>query len=52
MPLKRKGKPDDVAGLVAYLISDEASYITGETIKVDGGLILYGANEDPNGGLF
>lgn len=52
VPLKRKGKPDDVAGLVAYLISDEASYITGETIKVDGGLILYGANEDPNGGLF
>lgn len=52
IPLKRKGKPDDVAGLVAYLISEDGSYITGETIKVDGGLILYGPNEDPNGGIF
>lgn len=52
IPLKRKGKPDDVASLVEYLLSDEAGYITGETIKVDGGLILYGPNEDPNGGLF
>ncbi|MCF7927146.1 MAG: SDR family oxidoreductase [Candidatus Izimaplasma sp.] len=52
VPLKRKGKPADVAGLVNYLVSDEASYITGETIKIDGGLILYGPNENPNGGLF
>ncbi|MCR3906482.1 MAG: SDR family oxidoreductase [Tenericutes bacterium] len=52
IPLKRKGKPDDVAGLVEYLVSDDASYITGETIKVDGGLILYGPNERPNGGQF
>ncbi|MDI6452825.1 SDR family NAD(P)-dependent oxidoreductase [Peloplasma aerotolerans] len=52
IPLKRKGKPDDVAGLVEFLISDDASYITGETIKVDGGLILYGPNERPNGGQF
>lgn len=52
IPLKRKGKPEDVASLVEYLVSDDASYITGETIKVDGGLILYGPNEDPNGGLF
>ena len=52
VPLRRKGKPDDVAGLVAYLVSDDASYITGETIKVDGGLILYGPNEDPEGGLY
>ncbi len=47
VPLKRRGKPDDVAGLVNYLISDEAEYITGETIRVDGGLILYGPNESP-----
>jgi NAD(P)-dependent dehydrogenase (short-subunit alcohol dehydrogenase family) len=52
IPLKRKGTPDDVAGLVQFLISDDASYITGETIKVDGGLILYGPNENPNGGRF
>jgi NAD(P)-dependent dehydrogenase (short-subunit alcohol dehydrogenase family) len=52
IPLKRKGKPDDVASLVQYLASDEASYITGETIKVDGGLILYGPNEDPKGGRY
>jgi NAD(P)-dependent dehydrogenase (short-subunit alcohol dehydrogenase family) len=52
VPMKRKGKPDDVAGLVEYLVSEDASYITGETIKVDGGLILYGPNEDPNGGKY
>ena len=45
VPLKRRGKPDDVAGLVNYIISDEAEYITGETIRVDGGLILYGPDE-------
>lgn len=47
VPLKRRGKPDDMAGLVNYLISDEAEYITGETIRVDGGLILYGPDETP-----
>lgn len=52
IPLKRMGKPDDIAGIVSYLVSDEASYITGVTIRVDGGLILYGPNEDPDGGLF
>lgn len=50
IPLGRAGKPDDVAGLIHYLISDEASYITGETIKVDGGLILYGPDESNKGG--
>lgn len=52
IPLKRKGKPEDVANLVNYLISDEAEYITGETVKVDGGLILYGPNEKSEGGPF
>jgi 3-oxoacyl-[acyl-carrier protein] reductase len=40
IPLGRLGKPEDVAGLVAFLCSEEASYITGQTIRVDGGLVM------------
>jgi meso-butanediol dehydrogenase/(S,S)-butanediol dehydrogenase/diacetyl reductase len=40
IPMKRAGKAEDVAGLVAFLASDDASYITGQTINVDGGLIM------------
>ena len=36
-PLKRMGTPGEVAGVVAFLASDKASYITGETVYVDGG---------------
>ena len=36
-PLGRMGNPDEVAGVVAFLASEDASYITGETIYVDGG---------------
>jgi NAD(P)-dependent dehydrogenase (short-subunit alcohol dehydrogenase family) len=39
-PLKRLGRPEDVAGLVWFLLSDEAAWITGQTIVVDGGLML------------
>ena len=39
IPLGRLGTPDDVAGLVAYLASDDASYITGSTFVIDGGLM-------------
>jgi NAD(P)-dependent dehydrogenase (short-subunit alcohol dehydrogenase family) len=39
IPLGRPGKPEDVAALVAFLVSDEASYITGDTIYVDGGAL-------------
>ncbi|MEL6425336.1 MAG: SDR family oxidoreductase, partial [Pseudomonadota bacterium] len=36
-PLKRIGEPRDIANTVAFLASDKAKYITGETIYVDGG---------------
>lgn len=39
IPLGRMGTPDDVAGLVAFLVSDDATYITGSTFVVDGGLM-------------
>jgi 3-oxoacyl-[acyl-carrier protein] reductase len=37
IPLRRMGKPEDIANVVAFLVSDDASYITGETIYVSGG---------------
>ena len=37
VPLKRMGKPQDIAPAVAFLLSDEASYITGHNLMVDGG---------------
>jgi glucose 1-dehydrogenase len=39
IPLGRMGEPADVAGVVAFLASDDASYVTGSTIVVDGGLL-------------
>ncbi|MBL1076458.1 SDR family oxidoreductase [Nocardia sp. 2] len=41
-PMKRLGAPEDVAGLVAFLVSDQAAWITGETVRVDGGLLATG----------
>ena len=40
IPMKRVGKANDVAGLVAFLASEDAAYITGQTINVDGGLFM------------
>ncbi len=39
IPLKRLGRPEDVAGVAAFLASPDADYITGSTIRVDGGLL-------------
>jgi 3-oxoacyl-[acyl-carrier protein] reductase len=41
-PLKRLGEPQDVAGAVAYLLSSDASWVTGRTLVLDGGLTLTG----------
>jgi meso-butanediol dehydrogenase/(S,S)-butanediol dehydrogenase/diacetyl reductase len=40
VPMKRVGTGEDVAALVSFLASEDASYITGQTINVDGGLIM------------
>jgi meso-butanediol dehydrogenase / (S,S)-butanediol dehydrogenase / diacetyl reductase len=40
IPLGRVGRGEDVAGLVAFLASDDAEYITGQTINVDGGMFM------------
>ncbi len=39
IPMRRMGKPNEIASLVAYLLSDDASYITRQVISVNGGLI-------------
>jgi 3-oxoacyl-[acyl-carrier protein] reductase len=39
-PLKRPGTPEDIAGVVSFLISDAASFITGQVIPVDGGMVM------------
>ena len=41
IPLNRLGSPKDISEIVAFLASNEAAYITGQTISVDGGLYMY-----------
>ena len=40
IPLGRLGSPEDIANTAAFLVSDAASYITGQTIAVDGGMVM------------
>lgn len=42
IPLKRLGKPDDLAGMVAFLSSDDAGFMTGQIVSVSGGLTMNG----------
>ena len=42
IPFKRLGQPADIAGIVAFLASDEAAFITGQVISVSGGLTMHG----------
>jgi 3-oxoacyl-[acyl-carrier protein] reductase len=41
-PLKRLGVPDDIGGVVAFLLSEDAAWLTGQSIVVDGGVTLTG----------
>jgi 2-hydroxycyclohexanecarboxyl-CoA dehydrogenase len=42
IPMRRLGQPEDYPGLVAFFLSDDAAYITGQTISVSGGLTMHG----------
>ncbi|MCP4007267.1 MAG: SDR family oxidoreductase [bacterium] len=42
IPMRRLGRPDDYPGIIAFLISDDAGFITGQTISVSGGLTMHG----------
>lgn len=42
MPMRRLGQPEDYPGIVCFLLSDDAGFITGQTISVSGGLTMHG----------
>jgi len=41
IPLKRLGQPEDIANAVSFLLSENAAYITGQTLSVNGGMYLF-----------
>ncbi|MBQ1504732.1 MAG: SDR family oxidoreductase, partial [Oscillospiraceae bacterium] len=46
IPLRRVGRPVDMGNVVSLLVSDKASYITGQVIRADGGLSILGAPDN------
>ncbi|WP_442575808.1 SDR family NAD(P)-dependent oxidoreductase [Microbacterium sp. F51-2R] len=48
-PLRRAGTPEEIASCVAFLLSDDASYITGEVVSIDGGANIQNTNRDAGG---
>ena len=47
IPMRRAGSANEMAGVTCFLASDDAAYITGQTIFVDGGLTLYADFREP-----
>ena len=47
IPMGRIGQPEEMARLIAFLASDDAAYVTGQTLFADGGLTLYGDFQNP-----
>lgn len=47
IPMGRPGTPEEMAAATAFLVSDEATYITGQTLYIDGGLTLYADFREP-----
>jgi len=48
IPMRRFGTTSEIAGVVAFLASDTASYITGQTLVVDGGWTVQGLRDRPD----
>ncbi|WP_220447450.1 SDR family oxidoreductase [Nonomuraea deserti] len=40
VPMRRVGTPDEIAGVVAFLLGDDAAYVTGEVVSADGGAFM------------
>ena len=40
IPLKRAAEPEDIANVIAFFCSDDASYLTGQILHIDGGMVM------------